>query len=757
MDILTTDLDELIANGIHEGMHRYGTRYTDFLPFLDKLTNLLFNVQEDVTIERWAGLLMLGASQLLHESNERISNSEGWLENHFGDNIPEHIKFAFGILYYGTFGELPGIMQGKAREELEKDDVKEALNETFDCIPKIQDEAGNISVNKEPTPMEITRAAKMRVDIMREKILPIYKRLLMERIEQLLREGKFELGCSGETGGEEIDLDSLPPEIRQKLEKELEKFSQELDDKTKETSPDWQRAQKEKQDAGNKKRLLAQQGKADKLTDERLKREEEGRRLSDHERFARLKNYMGSLKSCFNEYQLNLDVVKRLVHTLTGQMANIIRENAKPKWVGGLKKGKDIDWDRFFISSMSGFTDDRYWRDRIIPTQRSIKFTLVIDESGSMHGERGENALLASIVFMDTLHNLGIDFNVRGFGPTTYLHKAFRNQKIPGKINSYDTISQRDSLIKELVESMATGIATADGDALQAAIEDTLKHGAEHNIIIVITDGEGNSGIPISEALENAEKQGIKVIGIGIGEGIEYVAKNYKHYIQIPDIEMLPIEFKHILRKEIESLSMNLSRGSVDEIRETHPAINKAANAGNMFAVLPEQIKDLPHIDNEELADIFMDNLIDIADRNKTRTELIQKLNDPIFKKNLLQGFMLMQESLLRNPASWEKPVRLCIVVEDTGLPTIVFKDPYNNLIAHAGKGRKTDTPYVSIYAGYNSLKEALKTNKEDSFKEIVSHEIRDIERGYHIDEPITEANELYKNIISQCTLQLSL
>ena len=56
-DILETEGDKLVGLGIHEGMHRYGTRYVDFMPFLDRLTNLLFNAAEDVTIENWAGNL----------------------------------------------------------------------------------------------------------------------------------------------------------------------------------------------------------------------------------------------------------------------------------------------------------------------------------------------------------------------------------------------------------------------------------------------------------------------------------------------------------------------------------------------------------------------------------------------------------------------------------------------------------------------------------------------------------------------------
>jgi len=554
-DILNTELDELVGLGIHEGMHRYGTRYTDFMPFLDKLTGLLFNSAEDVAIENWAVYLVQGADKYFQKMYKDMDSKE-WLEDHFGKDIPEHIQFIFGILYYGKRGQLPAVLEGEARDALETNEIQQALNEVFNALPMMRDEQGNLSINKDPTPMEILAAAKLRVEIMRDKVLPVYKKLLAQRAEKLSK-GQYKLAPDKEgAAGDQIDLDSLPEGTRKELEKEIEKYARELGDKTKEGSKSWQDTQKAKRDKQKQGQSQKKLAEADKLADQRHKRGEEGRRLSDAEKFARIKALEGGIKSSFNSYQLNLDMVKRLVHNLTGQMANIIREDTKPKWQGGLRRGKEIEWDRFFISSMSGFTDDRYWIDRTVPTKRDMKFTLVIDESSSMSGSRGENALLACLVFMDVLQNLGIDFNVRGFGDNTYLHKGFRNQIEDGIRRNYDTIKERNELIEELSSSMATGGATADGDALYAAVEDVRNYGSEKNIVLLLTDGEGNQGMPLDDAMKHAQDLGIKVIGIGIGEGISYVAENYEHHLQVPNIDVLPLEFKRLLKKEIESMSV---------------------------------------------------------------------------------------------------------------------------------------------------------------------------------------------------------
>lgn len=546
---------------------------------MDNLTNLLFNSAEDVTIENWLQELTQGAYKYLDKLYERM-DTEKWLDQHFGEQIPEHIKFAFGILYYGKRQTFPENLRGKARQILEKPEIKEALEEVFTLIPKIKDEKGVISTNKEPTALEISRAAKMRVEIMRDKILPEYKKLLIEHAQDKQKKAMAEKGegqgkeqdkgegqgqeqgkkkgqgkeqGEGQGGGEFVDLDSLPPELRKELEKEIEEYAKELEDKTKANTQDWQKSREEEKDrskAGQRQKDLED---AKKLTKERSKREEEGQRLSDQEKFARYKAFEEMRKKDLNRYQSNLDQVKELVHNLAGQMANLIREDIKPRWLSGLRKGKDIDWDRFFISALSGFSDEKYWRDRSIPTKRSTTFTLVIDESGSMSGSRGNNAILGALVFMDVLKRLDIDFNVRGFGDTTYLHKSFNNQRIPDVKRNYNTIAERDALIGELQETMGSGGATADGEAVYAAVEDIKKNNAERNIIIVLTDGEGNTGKPIQEALENARQEGIKVIGVGIGEGVSYVEKNYPSFVQVQDIDMLPFEFKQILKRELEA------------------------------------------------------------------------------------------------------------------------------------------------------------------------------------------------------------
>lgn len=94
-------------------------------------------------------------------------------------------------------------------------------------------------------------------------------------------------------------------------------------------------------------------------------------------------------------------------------------------------------------------------------------------------------------------------------------------------------------------------------------------------------------------------------------------------------------------------------------------------------------------------------------------------------------------------------PVRLSIIIEEDGTPSIVYKNINENLLAHSGKGQKTGTGVVSIYAGYNALEYAIMTESEDAFREIIAHEERDIVRGHHEDDLTQKAQDCYKHALN--------
>lgn len=223
------------------------------------------------------------------------------------------------------------------------------------------------------------------------------------------------------------------------------------------------------------------------------------------------------------------------------------------------------------------------------------------------------------------------------------------------------------------------------------------------------------------------------------------------------DLYGLNAEDIAVIKSGETSHDTNLSRGKVDEINETHPALDKAANEGRMFAVTLDEVEKLSELDEEAMVEVLMKNLVNLRAPPETRTKLLEKLRNSIFRDNLIKGFQLMKEATIRQYQESNEPtpknLRLCIVEEESNQPTIVFKNIHNNLLSHSGKGVKTNTPYTSIYAGYNAVQYALDANKQEAFKKAKAHEARDIIRGHHVDDAESEVDEFYDEVIRNTSL----
>jgi MoxR-like ATPase len=791
--LLDTPQDKLGAIGFHEGLHRLLTRYNvakgpDLMPFMDKYTNMLFNAAEDVAIERFGRHLAKGSGEMLDGLYDKLDDKD-WLKSHFGDKVPDHVKFAFGALYYGQRGRIPDQLGGKVGEVLRRPDIQKEFDEYFESIPKMKTETGEEIVNTDPTPMEVSAAAAKRLDTLQRKVMKEYKTFLRDDLvkmrEDMGRGGlrrtiRVMLGGGGggsgsgrrvpvasgmpdggqpgsgtSPGGDPIDgdpmdlrYDDLPEDMKRELDNAVAKYIEELKDRTRAGAPDWEKACKQERDRNIERERVkefvgdlkekrgANEGTATETDDSLLRQLE------------RMKDYSNEMTKGMSLYQYNLFTISRLVNILTGQLSNIIRNDTQPRWITNQPHGRDIDWDRFFQSVMSGYSDEKYWRERIIPKKRSIKFTLLIDESGSMSGPRGENALHAAIIFMDVLHNLGIDFSVMGFGSKNYYHKTFRNHQLPKVVNSYDSTKDRNAIMEELASTMSCGGSTADGEALNRALNDIEKYGGDKNVAIVLTDGEGNTGVELANVMKRAESMNVKVIGVGIDQSISYVAHNYKNNVQIPDIETLPQEFRNILRREIAQwFSSDMSRGGVSEELETHPALNSAAQEGRMFALTLAEASVLgDDAPAEELASRIIANVRDIADRDRAKEAIVSRLRSDTYRKDLIAAFRRAAADV---PEASRRPgLRICFLQEPEGSPAPVYNDMCHNLVAHAGKGVKTGQNIPSLYFGFNAYRTAAGQGNVKAFTEIVQHECRDLERGYHVDDMPAGAGELYDDTI---------
>jgi len=162
--------------------------------------------------------------------------------------------------------------------------------------------------------------------------------------------------------------------------------------------------------------------------------------------------------------------------------------------------------------------------DKSNPLNRHGKeIVLAIDASGSMNasgfdvddalsnGERLSRFELSKIVAKEFIKKRSED-NV---GVVLYGDFAF----------IASPITYEKEIVSEMIEYLTQGMAgqnTAIGEAIAMSVRAFLRAKGESKIIILLTDGEHNSGsISVKDALRLAQEQNIKIYTIGIGKAGE--------------------------------------------------------------------------------------------------------------------------------------------------------------------------------------------------------------------------------------------
>ncbi len=97
---------------------------------------------------------------------------------------------------------------------------------------------------------------------------------------------------------------------------------------------------------------------------------------------------------------------------------------------------------------------------------------------------------------------------------------------------------------------------TNDSDGIQMMLNMIREKGNADALktIVVISDGEGKTE-EVKKLVAQAEEEGLKIIGVGIGDGMSSVEKAYNEHVSVPDISQLPTDLCEIIRKQIENAS----------------------------------------------------------------------------------------------------------------------------------------------------------------------------------------------------------
>lgn len=262
------------------------------------------------------------------------------------------------------------------------------------------------------------------------------------------------------------------------------------------------------------------------------------------------------------EYDRCYDRIKQTAKKCTRQISQILKKRNYSDTLNGQLCGSR------FNSNETYRNDGRYFSKRIIPDNiPDCVFTIMVDESGSMGGEKIKIARQTAILF-DTISR-DLDIPTRIVGHTTSVNKV--------QVFNYRNFKSIDKE-KYTLGSISANSGNIDTMVLSGLCEEILKRPEKSKVVIVISDGApcGDSynssvkdfkGIPfkklnsennlIANDIDNQHlnacvryyrKKGVKVIGVAIDDGESIKAIYEDGTLDCTKLEKLPTEMVKLFK-----------------------------------------------------------------------------------------------------------------------------------------------------------------------------------------------------------------
>jgi len=582
--LVTHSEEELVGLIDHESLHREITVLDDRFALVrkyqeDPLKHFLWNGLEDPRVNSRGIHRLPGAQRYLHALYDRYLPKDleapapvagdGGLDVPKGDGGTAfnaqvlqypHIEFVMAANYFWRHGQRPARFFNKSVEKA-FDQALPDMREIFSLYPQ----------DNEPSSDEKLAYTLEALKLIDAKVLPLYEPLVKESEKKLARQRKGRgKGKSGKgsgapqpggrdrsdpnpkpngkqnSGGQEGEGQGGPGQSKKQKDAGPGQEKQAGGDGQEPSAEDlaWAREQFE-----NHARDAAQE-LGNKIQDNPKRKKASGRdstaKGSDHEPGALTIEDIAQAKRAqilnrdASPYQKAFEQVAHLSNAMVTHLENIFQKNSRPKDVGYYRSGKRLDIKRYMRREGEGSGRDDFMLRRSQATKRRYKVTLLIDESGSMLGSKGD-AVRSTVLLVDSLARLQIDVEVIGFSDRARIHKEFKEPL---------TAAVKDRLASELQEFIGQG-NTHDADALKLAVERIMLEEGDRRMIFVVTDGVGNGPSSLADALDQAGRSSIWVVGVGVGEGMAYVQTAYPHHVSVNRIDELAVTLKKALEEYV--------------------------------------------------------------------------------------------------------------------------------------------------------------------------------------------------------------
>jgi hypothetical protein len=291
-------------------------------------------------------------------------------------------------------------------------------------------------------------------------------------------------------------------------------------------------------------------------TNHEIKEEEERRAEEDNKikkEIEKVRRAQAVLLSKKSEYERAYDEIRIEEQKLYRDLSDILNPQVKRK-IKLKSVGNKINLPAVFkweAARSAGKTPDtKIFESVDKPDKKNYAFTLLVDLSGSMAGEKIEETFKAIVLLSEVLNRLGIEFEVLGFQDEVIVFKRFEEKLSDG-------LRKKISGMPGEVQNRNPGGHNKagyndDGPCLEEASNGISKRRAKDKFLIVLSDGEPcgrrSSSSDLIKAVEKIEKAGkINLIGLGLGKGTDHVKRFYPISFPNLNIENLGDELSKIL------------------------------------------------------------------------------------------------------------------------------------------------------------------------------------------------------------------
>ena len=221
----------------------------------------------------------------------------------------------------------------------------------------------------------------------------------------------------------------------------------------------------------------------------------------------------------------------------------------------GSSKGYQIgrfDPIQYPRAKMAG--DGRTFRQNRLPTGTpSIAFSILIDESGSMSGEKVEAARETAILLSDILSDVGVPYMIGG-------HTTGSHYQADTLIKLYHDFDEVDRMDKYRLSDISAINGNRDAAAIAYMSEKLLKRSEADKVLIVISDGWPTECAFYSYdaeedtiiTIQKYRKKGINIIGAVVDcyEDIERIYGK-RNCLDLTDLTKLPVVLAAMVKRYI--------------------------------------------------------------------------------------------------------------------------------------------------------------------------------------------------------------